>query len=120
MRSALSTDGRLLATSAEQRDRNDRKRVLVIRDVDSWRQLQTIRLNDTGKGQIGESITAVRSIRFTADGRTVGMEFRDRVYTYSQGATGKAISAGLQIRWWDVTSGRETRAVTVAQGRICR
>lgn len=113
---ALSADGRLLATSEEQRDKADIERVIVIRDVATFRQLQSIKLKQTGKTRVGETVQPVRSLRFAPDGKMIGMAFRDVLFAYSANMNSMGVSNGIEIRWWDAGTGSEARSVNVAAG----
>ena len=113
---ALSPDGRLIGTGEEQDEGRTARRVLVVHETASWRALHTIKLSETNQTVGMTTIQPMRTIRFTRDGRFVGMALKDQIY--SVGITGplKNTSVGTGLRWWEVATGREAHSAIVAPG----
>ncbi|HEY7546155.1 MAG TPA: hypothetical protein VID27_14785, partial [Blastocatellia bacterium] len=119
---ALSPDGRVLAAGEEDRvDRGDVTK-LVLRDTTSGRITQSIKVTEEkmdkrpSTGSAFNSSQPVRVIRFSTDGRTVGMSIRDALYTQTIGAIEQPRPAGQlnQIKLWDAATGREIKSFTAS------
>ena len=113
---ALSADGRLVGTGEEQEEGTNEQRLLVVRDTGSWKAVQTIKLSETGKRGAPDNTQPMRTIRFSPDGRFVGMALKDQIYNVTASAANRNTSVGTGLRWWDVTSGREAHSAVVAPG----
>ena len=111
--SALSPDGRTLATDTESRSRSETRDMLTLRDATSGRVIQTIKISEQksmAQAMSGISTEAARAIRFSPDGRAVAVAFHDETQDVSQvlsGGQARVTGRANRIRIWDVSSGRE-------------
>ncbi|HKQ73143.1 MAG TPA: caspase family protein [Blastocatellia bacterium] len=107
---ALSPDGRTLATNVESRANFANMDILTLRDAASGRVIQTIKISEQKMGQntlaAGMSGAPVRAIRFSPDGRAVGVVFND-VSQIISGGRMRDTGRMNKVRMWEVSGGRE-------------
>jgi WD40 repeat protein/uncharacterized caspase-like protein len=120
---ALSPDGRTLATDVETDRRGERLDELTLRDVASGRVVQTVKLLEQNKrmaATIGATQAPWRAIRFSPDGRTVAIAFKDtttdvsQIFSTGQTHTGNRTN---KIRMWEASSGRELISIDAGDQR---
>src|SRR5262245_7074643 len=107
---ALSPDGRTLAINLESNLRDTKLDAVILRDLASGRVTQTIRVSEQNSMIGSVSTSPIRGMRFSPDGRSLALAFRDTIHDISKlYSSGQIRQTGRmnKIRIWEVSSGRE-------------